>query len=75
MRLSGISPPGASFHDRSLTMFLKNSSVNGLNAKFLLQFINFRVRPKFINNYINSSKILNFGSCGHSNTSKFLVID
>ena len=33
MRLSGISPPAA---NRSLTMFLKNSSVNDLNASFLL---------------------------------------
>ena len=53
MKLSGISPPAASFQDRSLTMLLKNS-VNGLNAvffngKFLLQLNNLRMRPKFVN--------------------------
>ena len=32
MRLSGISQPAASFKDRTLTMLLKISSVNGLNA-------------------------------------------
>ena len=57
MKLSGISPPAASFQDRSLTMLLKNS-VNGLNAiffngKFLLQLNNLRMRPKFVNILIN----------------------
>ena len=73
MRLSGISPPAASFQDRSLTMLLKNSTVNGLNAfffngKFLLQFNNFKMRPKFVNNfnnYINFIKNVKFRSSGH----------
>ena len=57
--ISGIS--AASFQDRSLTMFLKTSSIYGSNAflfngKFLLQFNNFRVRSKFVNNYVNFIK-------------------
>ena len=65
MRLIGISPPSASFQDQSLMMFLKNSSVYGLNAiffdgKYLLQFNNFRVKPKFINNYVNFIKNVKF---------------
>ena len=65
MRLSGILPPAASFQDTSLTMLLKNSSVNGLNANFfngklLLQFNSFRVRPKFVNSYVNFIKNVKF---------------
>ena len=58
MRLSGTSPPATSFQNRPLTMFLKNSSVNGLSAN--IQFSNFRVRPKFVNNYVNYIKNVKF---------------
>ena len=65
MRLNGILAPAASFQDRSLTMFLKNSAICGLNAiffngKFLLEFNNFRVRPKFVNSYVNFVKVVKF---------------
>ena len=57
MRLSGMSPPAASFQERPLTMFLKNSSVNDLNANFLLMedfcFNLIILGRDNVNNYVN----------------------
>ena len=72
MRLSGTSPPATSFQNRPLTMFLKNSSVNGLNANILLME-NFCFNLVILGLDQNlliimsiTSKMLNFGSFGHS---------
>ena len=81
MRLSGISPPASSLQGRPLTMFLKNSSVNGLNANLLLMenfYFNLIILGSDQNLLIVmsiSSKMLSFGLSGHSNKSRFLVID
>ena len=57
MRLSGMSPPAASFQKRPLTMFLKDSSVNDLNANFLLMenfcFNLIILGRDNVNNYVN----------------------
>ena len=57
MRLSGMSPPAASFQERPLTMFLKDSSVNDLNANFLLMenfcFNLIILGRDNVNNYVN----------------------
>ena len=57
MRLSGMSPPAASFQERPLTMFLKDSSVNDLNANFLLMenfcFNLIILGRDNLNNYVN----------------------
>ena len=69
LKLSGLFPPAALFLDRSLTIFLTNSSVTDFNANLFLMenfcFNNARMRPKFANNYVNFIKMLNCGSSGH----------
>ena len=81
MRLSGISPPAASFQKKPLMMFLKTSSVNGLNANFLLmEYFCFNlIILGWYQNWLGimsvSSKMLSFGLSGHSNKSRFLVTD
>ena len=81
MWLRGISPPASSFQDRWWRMFLTNSSVNGLNVNFLLKE-NFCFNLIMLGSDQNlliimpiSSKMLHFGSSGHSNKSRFLVVD
>ena len=53
-----MSPPAASFQERPLTMFLKDSSVNDLNANFLLMenfcFNLIILGRDNVNNYVNS---------------------
>ena len=57
MRLNGMSPPAASFQERPLTMFLKDSSVNDLNSNFLLMenfcFNLIILGRDNVNNYVN----------------------
>ena len=77
--MSGISPPAALLLDRSLTMFLTNSSVTSLNANFHLKE-NFYFALTMLGWDWNllimsvSSKMLNFGSSDHSNES-LIVFD
>ena len=52
-----MSPAAASFQERPLTMFLKDSSVNDLNANFLLMenfcFNLIILGRDNVNNYVN----------------------